>query len=122
MPQGLSFYVFADDEVEDVHFTDLVKRATRSSSELGRDEYRAGLLRVTALVERSAPASVCFVGLEGYRRAVDPRAQPGWLRAGLGHRRAYLMPCTSGLNARVGLEALAAHLACAARAAHDVAQ
>ena len=105
-----------------IGFTDLAKRATRSSAELTADEYRVGVLRVSALVERIAPAAVCFVGLEGYRRAVERSVQPGWLAAGLGQRPAYLMPCTSGLNARIGVEALAAHLACAARAADAVAR
>jgi hypothetical protein len=60
------------------------------------------------------PASVCFVGLDGWRRAVDRRAQPGWVGGGFAGRPAYLMPSTSGRNARVPLDDLAAHLRAAA--------
>jgi TDG/mug DNA glycosylase family protein len=98
-----------------IDFTDLAKRATRSAAELAPEEYGRGMVRVRALVERIAPAAVCFVGLDGYRRAIEPGAKPGWLDAGLGGRPAYLMPSTSGLNARSGIDALTEHLARAAR-------
>ena len=94
--------------------TDLVKRATAAAVELRRAEYVAGLRRVEGLVRRFHPRAVCFVGLEGWRAAVDRGAQPGWIAGGLGGRPAYLMPSTSGRNARVSLAELAAHLRSAA--------
>jgi TDG/mug DNA glycosylase family protein len=97
-----------------IGFTDLVKRATRSAAELDAEEYRRGMARVSALAQSMAPAAICFVGLDGYRRALEPGARPGWLGSGFAGRPAYLMPSTSGLNARVGVAALAEHLACAA--------
>ena len=97
-----------------IGMTDLVKRATAAAGELRREEYVAGLRRVEGLVRRFHPRAVCFVGLEGWRAAVDRGAQPGWIAGGLGGRPAYLMPSTSGRNARVSLAELAAHLRSAA--------
>ncbi len=97
-----------------VGMTDLVKRATTTASELTAGEYRQGLRRVERLVAWLRPAAVCFVGMAGWRAAVDPAAQPGWQEWRLGGVPAYLMPSTSGLNARSRLEDLAGHLRAAA--------
>ena len=93
-----------------VGFTDLVKRATPRASELELEEYRSGVTRVEALVRACGPRVVCFVGLEGWRRAVDRNAKPGWLEAGFAGTRAYLMPSTSGLNTHSTPADLRAHL------------
>jgi TDG/mug DNA glycosylase family protein len=93
-----------------VGFTDLAKRATARAAELRSDEYARGLARVGRLVEAFAPSVICFVGLDGWRRAVDRRATPGWIPGGLEGRPAYLMPSTSGLNARTRLPDLVDHL------------
>jgi TDG/mug DNA glycosylase family protein len=53
---------------------------------------------------------VCFVGLAGYRAAVDRRAQPGPLLEGFEGAAAYLMPNPSGVNAHVQVDDVAAHL------------
>ncbi len=97
-----------------IGFTDLVKRATPRASELDPSEYEAGLRRIESLVRACVPRVICFVGLEGWRLAVDRRARPGWIDAGFAGARAYLMPSTSGLNARSDLATLARHLATAA--------
>ena len=91
-------------------FTDCAKRATASAGELEPEEYMTGLARVERLVRRYAPEAVCFVGLDGYRRALDRSASPGWIPAGFGGRPAYLMPSTSGLNAHATPADLALHL------------
>jgi len=93
-----------------VGMTDLVKRASASASEVSKTEYMDGLRRVEALVRLYQPGATCFVGLDGWRRAVDPGAQSGWITGGFGSRPAYLMPSTSGRNARVRPDELAAHL------------
>jgi TDG/mug DNA glycosylase family protein len=98
-----------------VGMTDLVKRATVGAKELTRDEYRAGAARVERLVEWLQPGAVCFVGLAGYRAAVDRSAQPGIQPDAFGGVPAYVMPSTSGLNARVPGAELAQHLREAAR-------
>ena len=60
-----------------VGMTDLVKRATVAADELTTAEYRTGLARIERLVRWLCPGAVCFVGLAGWRAAVDRRAQPG---------------------------------------------
>lgn len=97
-----------------IGMTDLVKRATARSAELLRDEYAAGAARVRRLVEWLQPRAICFVGLEGYRAAVDPKASVGWQPVRFGGRPAYVMPSTSGLNAHSRQDDLADHLRAAA--------
>jgi TDG/mug DNA glycosylase family protein len=97
-----------------VGMTDLVKRATPRADELTREEYRAGLARVDRLVRWLQPGAVCFVGLAGWRAAVDRRAVAGAQADGIGGRPAYVMPSTSGLNARVPPAELADHFRAAA--------
>jgi TDG/mug DNA glycosylase family protein len=102
--------------VDGVGMTDLVKRATPRADQLTRDEYRAGTARVERLVAWLEPQAVCFVGLAGYRDAVDRNARSGWQPQPFGGRPAYVMPSTSGLNARVPPAELADHLRTAATA------
>ena len=97
-----------------VGMTDLVKRATVAASGLTGDEYRAGLGRVEGLVRWLQPGAVCFVGLAGWRAAVDRRARPGVQPTGLADVPVYVMPSTSGLNARTPLDDLTEHLRSAA--------
>jgi double-stranded uracil-DNA glycosylase len=93
-----------------IGMTDLVKRATPRADELRADEYRTGLARVERLASWLRPGAVCFVGLAGWRAAVDRRARAGVQPGDLGGVPAYVMPSTSGLNARVPLAELADHL------------
>jgi TDG/mug DNA glycosylase family protein len=100
--------------VQGIGMTDLVKRATPRADEISDEEYRAGGARVARLVEWLAPAAVCFVGLAGYRAAIDRSAQAGWQDAPFGGRPAYVMPNPSGANAHVQVDDVAAHLRAAA--------
>jgi TDG/mug DNA glycosylase family protein len=93
-----------------VGMTDLVKRATTGASVLTAAEYRAGSARVEHLVRWLRPGAVCFVGLAGWRAAVDRRAAAGEQAAGFGGVPAYVMPSTSGANAHARLDDLADHL------------
>ncbi len=93
-----------------VGFTDLVKRTTSASRALSRAEYVRGAERVARLVRTWEPRAVVFIGLEGVRRALDSRAQPGVLRGGFAGRPAYVVPSTSGRNAASTLSALVTHL------------
>jgi TDG/mug DNA glycosylase family protein len=97
--------------------TDLVKRATRGTVDLKPSEYREGAQRVERLVQWLRPSVVVFVGLEGWRAAVDRGARPGLQRSTFGAASAYVMPSTSGLNAHARLSDLVAHLRAARRAA-----
>jgi TDG/mug DNA glycosylase family protein len=103
--------------VDGLGMTDLVKRPTRTAAELTTEEYRAGLHRVQRLVEWLQPGVVCFIGLAGWRAAVDRKATAGPQPEPLGPAPVYLMPSTSGLNAHSQLPDLTAHL----RAAADLA-
>ncbi len=93
-----------------IGFTDLVKRPTRSAAELRSAEYAAGLVRLEKCVRQEGVKAICFVGLDGWRHAVDPKAAPGWIEGGVCGRPAYLMPSTSGRNAHSDLDSLARHL------------
>jgi TDG/mug DNA glycosylase family protein len=100
-----------------VGMTDVVKRATVGASELTTAEYREGLARVEHLVRWLRPGAICFVGLAGWRAAVDRKAGPGVQPQGLAGVPVYVMPSTSGLNAHSSLADLTDHL----RAAHALA-
>lgn len=104
--------------INGVGMTDLVKRATTRSSALRGDEYRQGAGRVERLVRWLQPSVVCFVGLEGWRAAVERTAVAGPQPRGFGGRPAYVMPSTSGINAHCSLDELAAHLRSAAALAN----
>ena len=93
--------------------TDFAKRATPRAAEVTREEYEAGFARVTRLVTWLRPGAVCFVGLSGWRTVVDRLAVAGVQPAAIGGRPAYVMPSTSGLNARTPPAVLAGHLAAA---------
>jgi double-stranded uracil-DNA glycosylase len=98
--------------------TDLVKRATPTASELRPAEYVEGLARVGRLAGWLRPHVVCFVGLAGWRVAVDRNAGPGLQAAGIGGVPAYVMPSTSGANAASSRDDLVAHL----RAVRELAE
>ena len=97
--------------------TDLVKRATPRADGLTRAEYRAGVERLERLAAWLRPGAICFVGLAGWRSAVDRAAVAGPQPERLGGAPVYVMPSTSGVNARVPPSELSAHL----RAAADLA-
>ncbi len=98
-----------------IGMTDIVKRTTRRADELGSSEYVDGLARLQRLASWLQPHALCFVGLAGWRLAVDKRATPGWQETTVGGRPAYVMPSTSGLNASSQLPDLTEHLRLATR-------
>lgn len=104
-----------------IGITDLCKRATVASAELSAEEYRAGAERVAWLVELLRPGAVCFVGLEGWRAAIDRKATAGPQPAAFGGRPAYVLPSTSGLNAHSRLDDLVDHFRAAAALADEAA-
>ena len=99
--------------VDHVGMTDLVKRATPAAAAVSRAEYAAGAERVRALVEWLRPRLVLFVGLAGWRAAVDRKAGPGLQEERFAGVPAYVMPSTSGLNASTSYDALVEHMAAA---------
>jgi TDG/mug DNA glycosylase family protein len=103
--------------VDHVGMTDLVKRPTPRASELTRDEYRDGAARVATLVRWLQPRLTLFVGLDGWRVAVDRLARPGLQPERFGGALAYVMPSTSGLNARTLMAEHIEHMQAAMQAA-----
>jgi TDG/mug DNA glycosylase family protein len=97
-----------------VGMTDVVKRATARADEVAPGEYREGAARVERLVSWLRPGAVCFVGLSGYRLAVDRRAAAGVQPERFAGVPAYVMPNPSGLNAHATPAVLAEHLRAAA--------
>ncbi|MDQ2826445.1 MAG: mismatch-specific DNA-glycosylase, partial [Actinomycetota bacterium] len=66
--------------------------------------------RVRLLVEWCRPGIVLFVGLAGWRMAVDRDARPGLQPDTFGGAPAYVMPSTSGLNAHCSPAQLRQHM------------
>ena len=84
-----------------IGMTDLVKRATARADELTRDEYRDGLARVERLVALAPTAARCASsGWPAGAPRSTGRRDPGGSPTAFGGRPAYVMPSTSGLNAR----------------------
>ena len=90
--------------------TDIVKRATPRAAELRSAEYRSGLARLDRLCAWLRPRAALMVGLAGWRAAADRTATTGWQERELGGCPVYVMPSTSGLNARTSLDDLTEHL------------
>jgi len=97
-----------------VGMTDLVKRATPRADEISAAEYVHGMARLDLLCSLIEPAVVCFVGLSGWRAAVDRRATVGWQDRPVGGRPAFVIHNPSGLNAHVRVDDLARQLTQAA--------
>ncbi len=93
-----------------VGMTDLVKRATPRADALSTEEYRLGLDRLSWLARWLKPAAVCFVGLAGWRAAVDRKAQAGPQSQHLAGRPVYVMPSTSGAAAGYQMADYVRHL------------
>jgi TDG/mug DNA glycosylase family protein len=96
--------------VDRVGMTNLVRRASTSAGELTSAEYTSGVERFERLVRWLQPACVVFVGVTGYRIAVDKAAGTGWQPRDFGGVRTYVMPNTSGLNAHAKPADFADHL------------
>lgn len=93
-----------------IGMTDIVKRATVAASELAKDEFVEGMARVERLCAWLQPQAVYFVGLQGWRAAVDRKATAGWQERALGGVPVYVAPSTSGLNAGTSVATHTAHL------------
>jgi TDG/mug DNA glycosylase family protein len=95
--------------VDRVGMTNIVRRATAGAKELADEEYVDGVARLERLVHWLQPGCVCFIGVTGYRLAVDKRATFGWQQP-LAGVPTYVMPNTSGLNAHTKPAEFAEHL------------
>ncbi|KDA44996.1 G/U mismatch-specific DNA glycosylase [Frankia sp. BMG5.23] len=87
-----------------ISITNLVHRSTARADEISDDEVRAGVPRLTELVERVAPRWVAFLGLAAYRIGFGRRgAKVGRQAETLGSAGVWLLPNPSGLNAHYQL-------------------
>lgn len=95
--------------VDRVGMTNIVRRATVGAKELAKHEYADGVLRLERLVRWLQPTTVCFIGVTGYRIAIERNATFGWQPEFAG-TPTYVMPNTSGLNAHTKPADFAEHL------------
>lgn len=119
---GLTPRLLRPDEQEEllalgIGVTNVVSRTTAAASELRPDEVRAGGERLAALVERLRPGVIVVLGVGAYRTAFGrPRATLGPQPESLGGSPVWVVPNPSGLQARYGLDEIAALLRDAAGA------
>ena len=99
-----------------IGITNVVPRTTAAASELTPQEIRAGGERLAALVARVRPGVVVVLGVGAYRTAFGhPRATLGRQPEPLAGVPVWVAPNPSGLQARYGVEEIAALLRDAAR-------
>jgi len=90
-----------------VGITNIVERATARASELGRDELRAGSVRLARLVAGVAPKVVAVAGVTAFRTAFDERnASLGRQAQDVSGCELWVVPNPSGLNAHETIESL----------------
>lgn len=95
-----------------VGITNLVMRTTATAAEVTRAELVAGGARLEALAERIRPGAVAVLGMGAYRQAFGvPDATLGRRPECLGGAPVWLLPNPSGLQARYGVDVIAALLA-----------
>jgi TDG/mug DNA glycosylase family protein len=97
-----------------IGLTDMVKRATPGVRDIAPEEFVTGMGRIERLAGWLVPEAVCFLGVTGWRHAVDRSAACGWQARRIGGRPVYVMPNPSGANAHVRPDDLVAHLLAAA--------
>jgi double-stranded uracil-DNA glycosylase len=78
--------------------TDLVKRWSKSSSELNAADYRNGVPSLKAKLLAAAPRVVAFNGKTGFERFQGRKAALGPQAERLGNSRVFVLPSTSGRN------------------------
>ena len=103
--------------IDRIGMTDIAKRATKRADEITAEEFRQGIARVQRLAEWLKPRAICFVGLGGWRKAMNPQAQIGPQPEKLGGTPVYLMQSTSGANAHASVEDLVVQMRAAAELA-----
>jgi TDG/mug DNA glycosylase family protein len=83
-----------------IGMTDLVKRWSKSSSELRADEYRKGIHRLNDQLQRAAPRArvVAFNGKGVYEQFLGNPVRLGWQRERVAGARVFVLPSTSGRN------------------------
>ena len=78
--------------------TDLVKRWSKSSSELNAEDYRSGVPSLKAKLLAAAPCMVAFNGKMAFERFQGSQSALGLQPDRLGNSRIFVLPSTSGRN------------------------
>ncbi len=78
--------------------TDVVKRWSTSSNDLGSADYQKGVPELRSKLRRAAPRVVAFNGKVAYEKFSGRRAQLGWQRGTAEGARVFVLPSTSGRN------------------------
>lgn len=110
---GITPYQFKPEETEKLldygyGITDIVGRATRSSSDLKKEDFVEGAAELRKLIRKYKPKCLCFIGITAFRHATNrqkDRIVPG-LQDGLFYSteewagcHIFVVPSTSGANA-----------------------
>lgn len=82
-----------------IGLTDVVKRPSKNIDELSDAEFMEGGKILRAKLEPLSPLMVCFVGLQGYRRAFVRKAELGLQPEVWSTSRLFVVPSTSPRNA-----------------------
>ena len=78
--------------------TDLVKRWSRSVSDLDRSDFHQGVPALKAKLMHVSPVAIAFNGKTAFERFQGQKSRLGAQRARFGHSRIYVLPSTSGRN------------------------
>jgi TDG/mug DNA glycosylase family protein len=81
-----------------IGLTDVVKRWSRSSSDLRPRDFERGIPQLTIKLERAAARVIAFNGKTAYERFRRSPARLGWQREPIAGARVFVLPCTSGRN------------------------
>ena len=95
-----------------IGFTDVVKRPSRSASDLKADDYRCWAPVLKDKLERCQPLVVCFHGVTAYRNylryaeSVGADIELGLQPGSIGSSKVFVVPNPSPANAAYSLDAL----------------
>ncbi len=78
--------------------TDLVKRWSKSSSELNAQDFRSGIPSLKAKLLEASPRTVAFNGKTAFEKFQGRRVDLGCQPDLLGNSRIFVLPSTSGRN------------------------
>ncbi len=78
--------------------TDVVKRWSRSSSDLGPADYHRGVPSLLARLQEARPQVVAFNGKVACEKVSGRPVRLGWQRGRLEGARVFVLPSTSGRN------------------------
>jgi double-stranded uracil-DNA glycosylase len=78
--------------------TDLVKRWSKSSSELNAQDFRSGVPSLKAKLLAAAPSAAAFNGKTAFEKFQGSKAELGPQPHRLGNSRIFVLPSTSGRN------------------------